>query len=103
MGNDLALADLDIPQAVRDKLAELAVGGVRQFHARLRREGPVLREYLKLSPAAFAALSRLVEDVVRKHFPDDLALKIHPAVNKTGVAVHRLKNRPHADDAADSE
>jgi hypothetical protein len=103
MAIDLPLADLDIPQSVREKLAALAIGGVRQFHARLRRDQPGFRRYLQLSQAAFAVLSHQVEEVIRENFPDDLEREPHPPVNRTGVAVHRLKKRPRPRGLTDGE
>jgi hypothetical protein len=103
MAMDLPLGDLDIPQPVREKLAALAINGVRQFHARLRRDEPGFRQYLQLSPAGFAVLSHQVEEFIRENFPDDLEAEPHPPVNRSGVAVHRLKKRPRTRGLPDGE
>jgi hypothetical protein len=90
MANDRTLADLDIPAAVVGRLKDLAIRGVRQLYARLKREAPALQDYLQLADATFADFRRRVEDAVRKEYPEDLFAKTHPPVNKQSVAVHRL-------------
>jgi hypothetical protein len=101
MPSDLLLteAHLGIPAGVVGKLKDLAIRGVRQLHARLRREGPGLQDYLQLSDPAFADLCRKVEGAISDHYPEDLQPHVHPEVNKKGVAVHRLHDpkRPRRD------
>lgn len=90
--NDRPLGEVEIPAAIVSKLGKLAIHGVRQFHARLRQEGPTLRQYLQLSDAAFSDLCRQVEEVIRSQYPLDLSPPAHLEVHKKGVAVHRLRD-----------
>jgi hypothetical protein len=84
------LLDTDIPPAVSRKLENLEIKSVRQLYARLRDDRGTLRAYLQLSDEEFTRLYRRIENLVRDEYPQDLLPKIHPTVNKSGVAVHRL-------------
>ena len=90
MARDHSLSEADIPNAISRKLEDLEIKTVRQFHARLEREGPSLQQYLGLSDAKFADLRGRIEDFVAEEYPEDQLPRIRPSVNKTGVAVHRL-------------
>ena len=91
MVSDHLLSELSLPTGVPEKLNDLAVRGVRQLYARLRHDGPHLQPYLQLSDPAFAELYRKVEALIGSDYPEDLVQKVHPVVNKGGVAVDRLQ------------
>ena len=96
MATDLSPAELDIPAPVVNRLGDLAIRGVRQLYARLRREGPQIQRYLQLSDPAFADLYHTVEVAISDHYPQDLQPQAHPEVNKAGVAVQRLGDAKRA-------
>lgn len=90
MPTDLRLADAGVPEAVAHKLEDVAINSVRQLYARLRSDGNALRQYLGLTDADFDEFYRRVEKLVGEEYPEDGLPRIHPKVNKRGVAVHRL-------------
>jgi hypothetical protein len=102
MVSDILLQDAGLklaPAAIGRLTRDLAIRGVRQFYARLRREGRDLQEFLELSDFEFAELCRNVEDIIGDRYPEDLQPREHPAVHKQGVAVHRMHDpeRPRYD------
>lgn len=92
MALDRRLSDADIPAALVRKLEEVEIKGVRQLYDRLRSDSQTLRNYLKLSEADFDEFYRMVEDLIKQDYPEDTLSRIHPKVNKSGVAVHRLND-----------
>ena len=93
MPTDLRLAEAGVPEAVVEKLEEAAINSVRQLYDRLRGDGGgALRRYLGLGEADFDQLYRRVEQLVGDEYPEDMLDRIHPKVNKRGVAVHRLND-----------
>lgn len=93
MRKDRDVADLRfIPETTRARLNTLEIRTLRQLAARLTAEGNQIQEYLRLSDQKFAALRRRVERLIQGEFPEDALARVHPPVNKRGVAVHRLKD-----------
>lgn len=92
MATDLRLLDIDIPAAISSKLEDLEIRSVRQLYARLQGEGHSLQDHLQLSDEEFAGLKSKIEDLIRDEYPEDMIPRIHPKVNKSGVAVHRLND-----------
>jgi hypothetical protein len=89
---DLRLSEAGIPAALARKLEEIAINSVRQLYARLRSDGKTLRVYLGLSDADFDEFYRGVENLISEEYPEDRLPRIHPRVNKSGVAAHRLND-----------
>lgn len=102
MAHDPDLAELDLADAVREKLEALEIHTLRQLFARLAGDVEALRGYLALSEPDFAAVRQRVERRIREEFPEDAVPQIRPKVHKRGVAVHRLgeprRSRFHGDD-----
>lgn len=91
MAEDIKLDTIEfIPGPIRTKLLELEIHTIRQLSARLRSQGDELEDYLQLPAEEFAGLSRKIDDLIQDRFPEDCLPRIYPAVNKRGVAVHRL-------------
>jgi hypothetical protein len=91
MAEDIKLDRIDfIPQPILARLIDLEIHTVRQLFARL--QGDELEDYLELSDEEFASFRRKVEELIKNKFPGEDIPRIHPAVNKRGVAVHRLND-----------
>lgn len=93
MNTHQSLSDVDIPERILRKLEDLAIRTVRQFYARLRDDGSNLQKYMGLSDEQFSRIYEKIENLIKDEYPQDMLPKIHPTVNKSGVAVHRLHDR----------
>ena len=90
MVTDVLLSDVGISAKAVQRLRGLEIRGVRQLYARLQREKAELQRYLQLSDEEFAEVLRRVEARIDSDYPEDARPRIHPDVNKRGVAVDRL-------------
>lgn len=79
-----------ITKPVLKSLGELEINTARQLFARLSSREEELKEYIQLSPKEYETLRRKLHSLISKRFPEDLVPRIHPPVNRRGVAVHRL-------------
>ena len=93
MSEDIQLDRVEfIPQPILTRLIDLEIHTIRQLFSRLRSQEDELGDYLDLPDEEFASFRRKVEELIKDKFPADDIPRIHPTVNKSGVAVHRLKD-----------
>jgi len=93
MAEDIKLDNLEfLRQPILARLNDLEIHTIRQLFARLQSQEEDLANYLELSDEDFAELHKKVNEVIKERFPEELLPRIYPAVNKRGVAVHRLND-----------
>lgn len=91
MTKDIKLNEVTfISKPVLKSLGELEINTARQLFARLNSREQELKEYMQLSTKEYETLRRKLHSLISKKFPEDLVPRIHPRLNRRGVAVHRL-------------